>query len=503
MLRLTQNQHQTRCQRVRGLSSNRSGAATGKSLIFLLLAATLTLSSCGGGNSYGSAPQVPLTLSGNWQFTMAPPHDGSFLGGLQGGFLLQTNGSVTGGASYAVSLSNLLVPCNSGSATITGTISGQQVKTLTAVAGTQTFTLAGTLSSDGSTMAGTYSSTAGTAGDGTSCGTAQTGLQWSAVLVPPLTGSIQGTFHSTGGASGLNEQEFLVSGALIQAVNTGASNATLTGNLTFLNVLTNLSDYPCFTSGLVYGQISGNSVTLEIVGPDGTQLGLIGEPVGSLGGTGINPLTFNSASGGYVLRGAGPSYLVSTTACPGTLASVSTAGDFGNVCLAVNSTSPCQQPITLTPNALTFAPQAVGSPATTQTITLANVTSADLGNLTLTLTNNSGAINFTENDTCGVNGVPAQGQPFNLAPEQSCDIVISFVPQEICTPGTPPSQCPSPLTATLTVTLANNNMIYTVPITGTGMNGSAITARESDFRRKRSTADLAQLKQPRHLGRRV
>ena len=32
-----------------------------------------------------------LTLSGNWQFTLANPPDGSFLGGLQGGFLLQNN----------------------------------------------------------------------------------------------------------------------------------------------------------------------------------------------------------------------------------------------------------------------------------------------------------------------------------------------------------------------------------------------------------------------------
>jgi len=104
-----------------------------KTLLLTLLAATTMLSACGGGSSGGS--ENSETLSGNWQFTVANPPDGSFLGGLQGGFLLQTNGSVTGAAAYAVSLPLLPYPCNSGSAQITGTISGQDV-TLTAVAGT-------------------------------------------------------------------------------------------------------------------------------------------------------------------------------------------------------------------------------------------------------------------------------------------------------------------------------------------------------------------------------
>src|SRR5208282_1669213 len=119
--------------------------------------------------------QNNVTLAGNWQFTMASPSDGSFFGGLQGGFLQQSSGSLKGIAAYAVSLSQLLIPCSSGSAAITGGISGQNV-TLTASAGNQTFMFAGTLSFDGSTMIGTYSSTAGTASDGAPCGTAQSGL---------------------------------------------------------------------------------------------------------------------------------------------------------------------------------------------------------------------------------------------------------------------------------------------------------------------------------------
>ena len=168
------------------------------------------LTACGGSSSSRSTVEN-VTLAGNWQFAVAPPSDGSFLGGLQGGFLLQNGSSATGAAAYSVSLPELLIPCSSGTAQITGTLSGQTV-TLTAVAGTQTFTFTGTLALNstpvvgstvfvGETMSGTYTSTAGTAADGTACGTAQTGLQWSAVLVPPITGIIQGSFHSTGGAA--------------------------------------------------------------------------------------------------------------------------------------------------------------------------------------------------------------------------------------------------------------------------------------------------------------
>lgn len=472
------------CRLNRDSLSHRVCAVWVKSLALLLLTGTMMLSACGGGSS-SSGSQIPLTLSGNWQFTMAPPSDGSFLGGLQGGFLLQNNGAVTGATTYAVSLPNLLIPCNTGSAAITGTISGQNVKTIAAVAGTQTFTLTGTLSSDGTTMAGTYTSTAGIAGDGSPCGTAQSGLQWSAVLVPPVTGPIAGSFHSTGGAAGLDEQDFLVSGALNQTANTGASNATVTGNLSFLNTLTNASDYPCFTSASLSGQISGNSVTLEMIGTDGSELGLIGEPVGSLGSTGVNPVTVSSVHGGYVLQGPGPSYLVATTPsgttpCPGSLENIFAAGDFGNICLALNGSSACQQPITLTPSALIFPAQVLGSPVTMQTITLANASGTMVGGVALNLTNSDGVTNFTETDTCGVNGVPSQGQPFNLIPAQSCVITITFAPLETCAVGTPSAQCPSPLNATLVVTSSNIETIFTVPITGTGVNESAASTRELD-----------------------
>lgn len=448
-----------------------------KGLCFLVLVGTMMFSACGGGYS-SSVSQIPLTLSGNWQFTLAPPADGSFSGGLQGGFLLQKSTAVTGAAAYSIALPASPTPtvCNSGSAAITGTLTGQEVA-LVAVAGTQTFTFTGTLSLNGSTMGGTYTSTAGTAANGTGCGTAQTGLQWNAIPVPTLTGSVQGTFHSAGGAAGLNEQDFLLSGALTQAANTGADNAAVTGNLNFLNATTNLSDYPCFGLVSVKGQISGNTVILQILGTDGSTLGQIGGPTGSP--TGLSPVTLNSAPGGYFLQGVGPTYLVATTAgpCVGNLGNTTTAGDFGNICLALNGASACQQPVTLAPSALTFPAGALGSPST-QTITLTNTSGTTLNGVTLALTNNSAPGNFTETDACGIEGAPSGGKPFSLITQQSCAITVTFIPQESCAPSV--TQC---LTATLTASSPTIDSIFilAVPITGTGVSAMADSTAKLDF----------------------
>ncbi len=439
------------------------------SLWVLLLAGTTMLSACGGGTS-GSASQIPATLSANWQFTVANPADGSFSGGLQGGFLVQKNGTVTGAVAYSVWLPTKPNPtvCNSGSATINGTISGQSV-TLTANAGSQTFAFTGTLSLDGLSVAGTYTSTAGTAADGTTCGTAQTGLQWRAISVPPLTGGIQGSFHSTGGAAGLTNQDFPVSGSLTQGENVGASNATVTGILSFVNQATNLSDYPCFTVASVKGQVSGNTVLLLISGSDGSDLGQIGASVGS----GLNTVTFDSTSNGYVLRSVvSPAYAVVTNACPGS-GVLSSPGDSGSICLALGNTTACRQPIALSPAVLTFPAQTLGSTSAAQTITLTNTSSALLSGLTLTFTNNSGAANFTvTGDTCDIPGNPL-GSAFALDLAQSCAITVTFAPQEA-----------SPLTATLTVTSpvsADNDTAFTVPITGTGVSAMSASTPKLDF----------------------
>ena len=465
------------------------------SLWVLLFAGTMLLSGCGG----SSRAQPPAALSGNWQFTVANPSDQSFQGGLQGGFLLQSAGSVTGGAVYSVSLpaqggGNPTI-CNSGSAPITGTVSGQNV-TLTAVAGSQTFTFTGTLSVDGSTMVGTYTSTAGTATDGTACGTAQTGLQWSAASIPPLTGPIQGNFHSTGGSAGLGNQDFALTGLLTQGPNIGASNATVTGTLNFQDPVTLLGNYPCFTGATVNGQISGNSVILQIIGVDGSNLGQIGGSAGS----GLGTVSYDSTKNGYVLHSlVGTAYAVNSPACPGV--SLANAGDAGNICLST-STKACQQPITLSPSALTFPAQLLGSPPTTQTITLTNnaPSASTLNGLQLQWSvadgpfggpsDFSGASNFTEIDNCAA----SLGSTFSLAPAQSCKITVSFAPQESCpwlpfgnppsVLGAAPAACPLPAGALLTVispSSADNDTNFAVPITGTGISAITPSTPELDF----------------------
>ena len=491
MLQLTEDR--TRCGAMRWLPTRRFCGGYGRSVLLALLAATLLaammLSACGSGSSGGS--QNNVTVAGNWQFTVAPPADGSFLGGLQGGFLQQDSGSVKGAAAYAVSLSELLIPCNSGSAAIAGTVSGQNV-TLTAIAGTQTFTFTGTLSFDGSTMVGTYISTAGTAGDGAPCGTVQTvPMQWSAILVPPITGTIQGSLHSAGGTAGLSNQDFQVSGTLTQAANTGASNAIVTGTLNFAG-----SDYPCFNSGSdtasVYGQISGNLVTLQIVGSDGSILGEIGETVGPSGATGVSPVTFGPAQNGYILQGVGLSYLVASNYCPGGLDKTGSAGDYGNICVAVESAllgnaNACPQAVTLSPSALTFLPQVLRE-STTEQITLANTSRAGLNNLTLVLANIpiGSPVNFAETDDCGPESAPSRGKLFDLGAGAGCVITIIFDPLQTCATGA--IQCPSAVTATLSLmenltrgTNPSNETLAVVNITGTGVNADAVSAGAIDF----------------------
>jgi hypothetical protein len=489
-----------------------------KSLWILLLAGTLMLSACGSNSSSGSRGNG--AVAGNWQFTVANPSDQSFVGGVQGGFLLQNNSTVNGQVVYSVSFppaqaGGIPTVCNSGSAPLTGTISGKSV-TLTVTTGTQNFSFTGTLSSDGSTMTGTYSSTAGSMVNGAPCGTVQSGLPWSAVSVPPLTGAITGSFHSTGGAAGLSNQDFVVTGALVQGPNIGASNATITGNLNFTNPSTSISNYPCFGNALVNGQISGNTIILQIIGTNGSAAGQIGGVVGS----GLNSVTFSSTPNGYVLQSAvSPAYAVNTKSCSGS--SINNPGDSGSLCLAVGNSTACQQPITLSPALLTFPmqliggssttpptppapPQLLGSAPTTQTITLSNSDLAGntLNGLTLSLAPGTGVFdnnapsdfnglpNFTEQDTCAS---PA-GSSFSLAPGQSCVITITFAPQESCPwlpfgspvsmAGAPPADCPIPLTATLTVNSpvsADTNTAFAVPISGFGASAIEPSVPEIDF----------------------
>ena len=482
----------------------------------LLLAATvmttMMLSACGGGGASGGLQQS-ATLSGNWQFTMAPqarnPGDPTFSGGLLGGFLLQNNGAVTGQTVYSVTSSTSQAgACNSGSAPVTVVISGQNV-TITEVAGMQTFTLTGTLSADGSTMTGTYTSTAGTAADGSPCGYAETGLSWSAVSVPSLTGSITGSFHSGGPQdnSGLLNRDFPVTGSLIQGDNIGASNATVTGTLSFIDPTTLLSNYPCIPAGSVSvnGQISGNTVILHLIGIDGSNNGQIGIPLSQASNNGgLDTVTFDSTTNGYILHSTGQAYVVNTKYCPAS----AVQEDLGYICLALNSGTACQEPITLSPAVLIFPTQMLGTPATMQAITLENNSSTSLSNLTLAFIPNTdsplfgsgstdfnGLPSFTETDACGAGGAPSQGKPFVLGSGQSCSITVTFSPQEGCPwlpfpsspsiSGAPPEWCPFPQGGTLTVTVPSgdydNDKVFSVPITGTGLSAIQPSTPELDF----------------------
>src|SRR5260370_34635695 len=84
--------------------------------LWVLLLAGLMLSGCGG-SSRSSSSQNSGPLAGNWQFTLASPSDGSFLGSpnpacastsgtplpiCSGGFLLQNQSSVSGALVYSI-----------------------------------------------------------------------------------------------------------------------------------------------------------------------------------------------------------------------------------------------------------------------------------------------------------------------------------------------------------------------------------------------------------------
>jgi len=514
--------------------SSRTFAAKLLSLFFsteglvLLLVTLIGLWGCGGSSSNSSSSNTGA-LAGNWQFTLSAPTDGSFNGGPNNaacvgttegapipvcfsGFLVPNKASVSGQLAYTISTPAIpsAILC-SGSAVTTGTVDGQNV-TLTVGAASQTFSLSGTLSSDGSTMTGTYKTVATP-----NCGTAQTGLQWSASLIPPLSGTVQGTIHSNGGAGPSNPaagQDFAVTGVLNQGPNTGANNATVTGTLNF-------QGYPCLDTASVNGQISGRSVILQLIAANGLNVGQIGAaPNSPTTPTNQGSVTFQSSTaGGYILQGlqGQPGYGVSTKSCPG---GTSASSDSGYICLALGTSTACAQPLLITPALLTFPAQPVGSPATSQTIKLSNpgASGATLNNLTIGASGSTLPIvsvgdfnsvpNFTEQDNCS----STPGAPFSLGPQQSCLITIFFSPEESCrwipasasqplAGAATPSQCPpffslqsaqlpSPpaLSAILQVNCPDcnpitndNNTAFDVPITGLGESAIQPSTPELDF----------------------
>jgi hypothetical protein len=213
--------------------------------VLLFIGSLLLLTSCGGGNS--NAASTTPNLAGNWQMTLQRQDTTTIK--TESGFLVQTGGSLTGeflltGATNCAGI---------GSAQ--GQISGSNVAITVAQVG-QTVNLAGALGTN-SAITGNYSILAAP------CGSNQIGA-WSATLVQPFSGKLQGAFASTY-SSGF---KFTFSGNVSQGPNTGTSSASLTGNMTS-------SDAPCFHSANLSGSISGTSIVLNLLSSEGVALGQI------------------------------------------------------------------------------------------------------------------------------------------------------------------------------------------------------------------------------------
>ena len=189
------------------------------------------------------------------------------------------------------------------------------------------------------------------------------------------------------------------------------------------------------------GQISGNTVVLQLIGTDGSNDGQIGVAPSQVNfnGDDIYPVTFDSTANGYVLHSAnGLAYVVNTKSCP---AGANSTGeeDVGYICLAVNgTTTACQEPITLTPSAVTFPVQALGTSQTQrQVITLTNDSGSTLSGVTISFNYDStgspfGAYtdfnnlpSFAETDTCGRASARPAFQPQRRAGVFYCGRVFS------------------------------------------------------------------------------
>ena len=244
----------------------------------------------------------------------------------------------------------------------------------------------------------------------------------------------------------------------------------------------------------VNGQISGNTVVLQVFANNGEDVGRIGAPAGDQN---PSPVFVQSAAGGMVVRGNN-GYGITTKPCPGG----NLPGDLGDICLAFGTATTCTQPILLTPASLTFPPQLLGSGPTAMQITLTNTdpSNSTLNGLSLAwqplvgnqnfppgLSDFDGLPNFTEQDTCS----SSFGSPFSLESQHSCTITISFSPQQSCPwlpsialSGEPPSACPFPLMANLTVNSpksADSDAAFAVPITGVGLSALTPSTPELDF----------------------
>jgi hypothetical protein len=448
-------------------------------LASVLLASLVLITSCG----RSSSPQNSTpSLAGNWQIALTPNDQVTFQSRTLSGFAQQAGSNVNGSVSFLIpNVTNPSAPPCAGAAPLTGNFDGQSVN-LSVNQNGQMLTLTGTSSSDLSSLSGTYTSPAG------SCEPAENGL-WTAILIKPIAGSFQGVLHSVSSNSySLQDKDFQVTGTIIQGANTGATSATLTGTIAATN-------YQCFSTAALNGTVSGSRVRLSIIGTSGLQVGEMGAAVGSQtpGGATISPdaLTLqglNTLGTGY--------FMANTKACP----FVNQSFDYGNFCLNFGSATSCVEPLSATPNNLTFPTLVVGDQTgPTQMITVTNQTSGPSAlpiNVTMTiagLTSLDSPPDFSiVNQNCDpTQPTPPPQGPFQvvMASQATCTLGIKFVPSGSCPldPTTaPPAKCPLPRTAqllladTLDPTTDPNNP-HAVSLVGDGQSAIIPSVGELDF----------------------
>lgn len=191
----------------------------------------------------------------------APPKTSS-------GFLVQNGDSVTGSVMFTDP------PC-SGVGSVNGTVSGAAVSLQLNPTGVNV-NLSGIIGLGQNSLSGNYTLLS------TGCSNSSETGTWTANLVTPLKGDVQATFISKYiGPLALN-------GQLSQGPNTGISNASLTGHLSASNY--------CFSTANIMGVISGISLVMNLVNPDGTIIGQV---------SGTASLDGSSITGTYQVMGLG------------------------------------------------------------------------------------------------------------------------------------------------------------------------------------------------------
>jgi hypothetical protein len=222
--------------------------------------ALLCTVACGNSSNPPAGP-----VSGNWQMQLVGPNTDQPW--QLSGFLLQSGNSVTG-SFVSVPNATTGFGCN-GVGPVSGTLNSQNNLKLDVNVSGQDVSLTASFPSEAPSSKAPLTGQFSTLAAG--CTSSSTGT-WSAVPVTPLAGSFHGTFTSTAVFSAAPVD---VTGTLNQGPNVGTSNDTLTGTINASGP-TRFCSY--LNSATITGLVSGTQVTLDLFGPDGSQIGHLGSP---------------------------------------------------------------------------------------------------------------------------------------------------------------------------------------------------------------------------------